>query len=52
MAQLTFVKQGEKSFKKIKPVSFKLRLYLKILAAVSIVELAIIVYGVIKYVHH
>jgi len=51
MAHLKFVKSGEESSKKTKPVSLKLRLYLKILSVISILELGIIIYGVMKYVN-
>jgi hypothetical protein len=51
MAQIKFTKPGEPSIKKSKPVGTKLKRYIKILSVISIIEVGIIVYGVMKYVH-
>lgn len=51
MAHIKFIKPGDKSIKSKKPISLKLRLYIKILTTISVIELCIIVYGVIKYVN-
>ena len=38
MAQLKFLKPGEQSIKKSKPVSLRLKIYIKILLFINVIE--------------
>jgi len=48
MAQLRFIKLNEQSIKKSKPVSYRLKIYIKILLFVNIIEGLVITYSYLK----